>query len=291
MKISVFIPTYNGRNRLIILLNKLKQQTVRNFEVHVLIDGSTDNTIDLNKQFPEVHFHTYTNKGRAGIRNEALRICKTDLIMFLDDDMIPENNLIEKYQEYHLKEPDSIIVGNGFRNPDEAKTDFDKYLIKEELGWKEKRAETFIITHDSYAFTSCNLSMPFSIFKSLGGFDIVLKDGEDFDFAMRALNAGVKMIYDRTLIAWHNDWPDLKKYIKRNSEYLKGKKALILKNPDYDRFLNYSTIEKSEFVFFKRIIMKILADSALKENLLYKISPLSLRFLSYRSAIYLYSKA
>ena len=50
MKISVIIPTYNGAHKIMNVLYSLERQTVKPDEVIVVIDGSTDNTVELLKQ-------------------------------------------------------------------------------------------------------------------------------------------------------------------------------------------------------------------------------------------------
>ncbi len=47
MKISVIIPTYNGASKIINCLKSLDQQTYQEFETIVVIDGSTDQTLEL----------------------------------------------------------------------------------------------------------------------------------------------------------------------------------------------------------------------------------------------------
>jgi glycosyltransferase involved in cell wall biosynthesis len=290
MKLTVFIPTYNGKAKLKQLLARLELQSDPDFTVHVLIDGSTDDSYALKDEFPKCHFHSYPNAGRAAIRNRALEICKQGIVLFLDHDMLPESDLIAKHKSFHLTNSGSVLVGNGFRNPERAVTDFARYLVAAEQNWISTHQIHFTVSQSDFVFTACNLSMPVEVFAQMNGFNSELRDGEDFEFGMRALASGVTVYYDRKVLAWHEDWPTLSSYIQRNSEYLAGKKALVKLNPAYEQYLKVGSGEKSHNKF-KQFLQAILGRAAMNNTLLFRMLPLNLRFVAFRSAIYQFSKA
>lgn len=45
--VSVIIPTYNGAKKINNILDSLEQQSFKNFETIIIIDGSTDNTLEI----------------------------------------------------------------------------------------------------------------------------------------------------------------------------------------------------------------------------------------------------
>ena len=47
MTVSIIIPTYNGANKILNVLGALEQQTYQNFETLVVINGATDNTVQV----------------------------------------------------------------------------------------------------------------------------------------------------------------------------------------------------------------------------------------------------
>jgi glycosyltransferase involved in cell wall biosynthesis len=290
MQLSVFIPTFNGKAKVHRLLHLLRTQTDPAFTVHVLIDGSNDGTQSLQSEFPEYRFHQYANGGRAAIRNRAREHCTEGLLLFLDDDMLPESDLIIRHKAFHEANPHSIAVGNGFRNPVDARGPFAQYLTRAEQSWINANPVEFEVDHLDFAFTACNLSMPVEIFNRLQGFNETLKDGEDFEFGMRAVHAGIPVHYNRTLLAWHNDWPTLAQYIRRNSEYLAGKKVLVKMDPDFERLLRVDAGERSHSRF-KQFLQRILGTAALHNTALFRMLPLRLKFLAFKSAIYQFSRA
>ncbi len=291
MTISVFIPTYNGINRLRGILNALREQSIKEFETHILIDGSTDGTINMEKEYPEYHFHSFTKTGRAGIRNRAAAICTSTHLLFLDDDMLPEKSLVEAHMKFQSDNPESILIGNGFRNPAQAATDFGKYLVSCEVVWRKNKPAEYNVTSETFSFTACNMSLPLTIFRQVGGFNSTLSDGEDFEFGMKAMDSGIRIHHNRNVVAWHNDWPEISAYIRRNSEYLAGRKKLFALNPEYNRYLNVPPTQSEESKGIKQLIIRSFAQSALKGNIFFRILPLPMKFIAFRSAIYLYTKA
>jgi GT2 family glycosyltransferase len=290
MKLTVFIPTYNGKDKVHRLLSRMRLQGDQDFSLHVLIDGSSDNTIALQSEFPEYMFHSFPNAGRAGIRNRALEIAQEGAILFLDHDMLPESPLIAQHRDFHRRNRGAILVGNGFRNPNDAKTRFGEYLVQTEQKWINKHRPELTISESEFIFSACNLSMPIEVFSRLNGFNAELKDGEDFEFGMRALKSGVRIQYNRSVRAWHDDWPTLDQYIRRNSEYLAGKKVLVRMNPEFENLLKVNAGERSHNRF-KQFFQALLGRAAIKNSVLFRMLPLSLQYLAYKSAIYQFSKA
>ncbi len=290
MKISVFIPTFNGQAKLKQLLSRLELQSDDSFVVHVLIDGSTDDTYLLKDIFPKVHFHSFPNAGRAGIRNRASEFCKDGIILFLDDDMLPEPNLVATHRAFHESNSNSILIGNGFRNPEGKRDVFSAYLITMEETWIKSHPTSFQVTEDDFVFTACNLSLPLDLFVRMNRFNPLLKDGEDFDFGMRALESKINIVFNRSALAWHNDWPTLSQYIRRNSEYLAGKKALVQMKPEYEKQLRVAAGERSHNQF-KQFFQRILGNMALRNSFVFQLLPLPLKFIAIKSAIYKFTTA
>jgi glycosyltransferase involved in cell wall biosynthesis len=99
-KISVVIPMYNSKDTIIRTLNSIKNQTAFNqiTEVIIVNDGSTDNSLDLvkdynesNKQMPLVIINK-PNGGVSSARNAGMKAAKGEWIALLDsdDDWLPE---------------------------------------------------------------------------------------------------------------------------------------------------------------------------------------------------------
>lgn len=100
--ISVVIPTYNESKWIGQCVESLLDQSLRPFEILVVDDGSTDDTIIkievLQKQFSEklVKLFKQKHKGPGEARNLAAQKAKGEILLFIDADMTFEKNFIKK---------------------------------------------------------------------------------------------------------------------------------------------------------------------------------------------------
>jgi len=293
MKLSVCIPSYNPTVTLTTTVDSLVSQKHLIDEVVIVIDNKDypKQTEELQKKydgiFKKLNIVQQVNTGRAGARNKCAEIASGDIILFLDDDMIPEDNLIQKHLEYHGKEGECIVTGSGFNDPTKAKTDFAKYIVYTEGLWQKDIPTNKLVTYDKFAFTACNMSIPAGLFKGLGGFDDRLKDGEDFDLGVRALDNGVKILYDGAIKAWHNDNTNLKGVIRRHNEYNKGRISIIKLHPEYLK--KFPVFLPPSPGFLKMILIGIfsftVAPFVLADSFIFRVLPLKFKFTLYRLTI------
>jgi CDP-glycerol glycerophosphotransferase len=92
--LSVIVPMYNVEEYVAGSLRSILTQPVRNLEVIVVDDGSTDRSADVAAAVaakdPRVRLLRQANTGVSGARNAALAACRGDLITFVDpDDELP----------------------------------------------------------------------------------------------------------------------------------------------------------------------------------------------------------
>ena len=97
-KVSVIIINYNGKKLLEKCLESLFKIEYDNFEVIIVDNNSTDNSIDfLRKNYPSVIIIKLdSNKGFAEPNNVAAKITKGDFLLFLNNDTIVTPNFISE---------------------------------------------------------------------------------------------------------------------------------------------------------------------------------------------------
>lgn len=290
MKVSVIIPTYNGADKIKKILQSLERQTFQNFEIIVGIDGSTDNTKEIlenQKYFSSERLIVFEqeNKGRAVIRDNAAKKAQSNLLVFFDDDMIPEEDSIEKHYKHHLINKNSILGGNQLDKYEGSVTDFLKfkeYLSKKWMSIYGNKVS--LLKKDNLFVTAANFSISKTLFFNLGGFDERLTDAEDWDLSIRALEQGIDIYFDPENIAYHNDYVTCKKYILRQRQYLQAHKTLETLNPQlYSNKYKRNAIIKISL--FKNILFVVFANKFnvwLIDNYnIYKIFPKLLRYKLY----------
>lgn len=99
-KISVLIPVYNTGNYLLRLLKSIEKQTFRDFDVVLVNDGSTDNSLEIINGFIaesnlDIRCINQPNLGAAAARINALKVTSSPYIVFLDSDDYIEQNYLE----------------------------------------------------------------------------------------------------------------------------------------------------------------------------------------------------
>ena len=116
MKASVIIPSYNSKERLNYNLISLNNQDCdfNIFEVIVVDNGSTDNTIEMLENFKAEFAFKFVrlekNRGIARGRNEGIRRATGDILIFHDSDMIANRDFITRHLENH-EEKNIVVCG------------------------------------------------------------------------------------------------------------------------------------------------------------------------------------
>ncbi len=117
---SIIIPTYNRWNHLRTAIDSVLAQTFTDFELIVVNDGSTDNTVvNFDKTYngnSKVRLITQSNQERGAARNNGLKNAAGKYAFFLDsDDIMFKNHLETLYNKIReLKEPDFLTTKYQF---------------------------------------------------------------------------------------------------------------------------------------------------------------------------------
>lgn len=87
-KISVILPVFNGEKYIRKAIESVLNQTFTNFELIIVNDGSTDDSLNIINEFRDnrIKFINQVNQGSGASRNKALKIASGEYIMFLDSD-------------------------------------------------------------------------------------------------------------------------------------------------------------------------------------------------------------
>ena len=141
IKVSVIIPAYNTENQITKCLNSVLNQTLKEIEIIVIDDGSTDNTLELINNFKltdsRITVISQENKKQGAARNRGIEIAKGEYIGFVDSD-----DYIDR--DYYVKLYNSAVNNNC----DIATTNILKHKKKynkkgRQLGDPQKRRRLF----------------------------------------------------------------------------------------------------------------------------------------------------
>lgn len=180
--VSVIIPTYNRAAFLSEAMASVLQQTMGDFELLVVDDGSTDGTRDVVMSFndPRVRYLFQRNLGVSSARNWGVASSHAPLVAFLDSDDVWQPTKLEVQAGYMRGHPEIAIcqteeiwVRDGKRvNP------CDKHA--KQSGWIFRACVPLCIVSPSAVM------LRREAFANLGGFDETLPACEDYDLWLRA---------------------------------------------------------------------------------------------------------
>lgn len=116
MKISVIIPVYNVEKYLEACLKSIKDQTFADYELILINDGSTDESLAIMCRYAEaderISIISQSNKGVSAARNLGLSVARGDYVLFVDSDDTILPNALECLW-HHAQETDAdIVLGN-----------------------------------------------------------------------------------------------------------------------------------------------------------------------------------
>ena len=194
-RVSVIIPTFNRLGYLPRSLGSVLAQSYDDYELIVVDDGSTDQTVDaIQQDYPSVNLIEQENKGVSAARNAGIREASGEWIALLDsdDEWLPgklnsQMNALESHPEYRLCHTEEIWIRDGVRvNPT------NKYA---KVGGRIfKRCLPLCIISPS------SVVLHRELFHDVGEFDESLEVCEDYDLWLRITAREPVLFLDQQLV-------------------------------------------------------------------------------------------
>jgi glycosyltransferase involved in cell wall biosynthesis len=209
--VSVIIPTYNRAELICQTIENVFQQTYQDFEIIIVDDGSTDDTLQKLAKFGEkIRVVTQANAGAAAARNRGAKVASGEMIAFQDSDDVWMPTKLEK--QLKVLQDARADVSCCLCN---AEMHFaDKSTTSFELAWLQPAIESGLWTNvaevlstTSVLFNQCSLIRS-ETFKKIGGFDEQYRYMEDYDLPMRLSLEGRTWAFVREpLVIWRQGSP------------------------------------------------------------------------------------
>ena len=222
-RLSVIVPTYNRRQRLGRVLDALGSQTVSPeiFEVVVIDDGSTDGTRDwlARQTFPfEVRTLSQSNAGPAVARNTGIRAARGELLVFLDDDVVPVPQWLDEHVRTHDIAPGDIVV----LGPLSSLPRYDQPWV----AWEQVQVEKQYAAMErgdwepTYRqFWTGNASVSRARVLEAGLFDAECLRGEDVELGWRLAQRGVGFRFNPRAQGFHHAERSLESFCRAHESY------------------------------------------------------------------------
>ncbi len=143
VKVSVIVPIFNAAQYLEQCLDSIVNQTLKEIEIILIDDGSTDNSAEICKSClsdSRVTYYHKENEGLAAARDDGMKLAKGEYIGFVDSDDWIEPDMYEKmYTAAKSNDSDVVFCNciqneNGYRFSREIPVGaYDREKIKTEL--------------------------------------------------------------------------------------------------------------------------------------------------------------
>ena len=190
-KISIIIPAYNASATIDRCLTSLLNQNIREtYQIIVLNDGSTDNTLTKLEKYKNDKRVTIINKlntGASDTRNQGLKLVKSEYVTFVDADDYVETDYLESLLKQYVKNNCDLSIVGYYKEDDNKEIRFQGAGEKKNLTQEEALHDIFISTgFEGYLW---NKLFKLSIIKENKiSFDDKLKIAEDLLFCCKYLS-------------------------------------------------------------------------------------------------------
>ncbi len=216
MKFSIIIPVFNRPDEVDELLESLCQQTVKDFEVLIIEDGSVKPCKDVCDKYANIldlHYYAKENSGPGQSRNYGAERANGDFVIILDSDVVLPTGYLQAVEDELKQNP-----CEAFGGPDAAHPSFTP--VQKAISYS---MTSFFTTGgirggkaklDKFYPRSFNMGIRRDVYLQLGGFT-KMRFGEDIDFSYRIVEAGYMPRLFPEAWVWHKRRTDFRKFFRQ----------------------------------------------------------------------------
>ena len=216
MKYSIIVPVFNRPDEVDELLQSLVGQTLKDFEVVIVEDGSEKPCKDVCDKYAgkiDLKYFMKKNSGPGQSRNYGAERANGEYLIVLDSDVVLPEGYLKAVDDELNREP-----SDAFGGPDCAHDSFTEtqkaisysmtsfFTTGGIRGGKKKL--------DKFYPRSFNMGIRRDVYKRLGGFS-KMRFGEDIDFSIRIFKAGCKCRLFPEAWVWHKRRTDMRKFFRQ----------------------------------------------------------------------------
>ena len=216
MKFSIIIPVFNRPDEVDELLESLCQQTVKDFEVLIIEDGSVKPCKDVCDKYANIldlHYYAKENSGPGQSRNYGAERSNGEYVIILDSDVVLPVGYLQAVEDELKQKP-----CEAFGGPDSAHPSFTP--VQKAISYS---MTSFFTTGgirggkaklDKFYPRSFNMGIRRDVYLQLGGFS-KMRFGEDIDFSYRIVEAGYMPRLFPEAWVWHKRRTDFRKFFRQ----------------------------------------------------------------------------
>lgn len=187
---SIIIPLYNKERQIAQTLDSVLAQSVTDFEVVVVDDGSKDGSAEIVKGYSDsrIHYIYKENGGVSSARNRGIKEAKGEWILFLDGDDLLDVNALYVFNKLKQFAPECKMFIGGVRTKQRG-VNLDTNKRDEEKLYKTKCPYFKQWLNEFYPRPGATL-IHNSLIRRYGNFDERMSFFEDYEFGWRMMQCG-----------------------------------------------------------------------------------------------------
>ena len=247
---TVIIPLYNKENYVENTLKSILNQTFTDYEVLVVNDCSTDESVEIIKPYLSESIKLLehsANKGLSASRNTGIKKAEANYITFLDADDLWKPTFLETIYQLIKDFPEAKIFGANYEevysNKIVSPTNFSNVIESKGsqiIDFFKYNLGQGIYNHGSVCFHK-------SVYEKAGFYDETIDFAEDIDFNIRA-NYYFKLAYSNTIQM---------QYFMETGAQLTRSSILNKRLPDYDKYDSFAKENTSlaKYLAFEKYVL------------------------------------
>jgi glycosyltransferase involved in cell wall biosynthesis len=253
MSVSVILPAYNGEKYLADAIESVRAQTIPDWELVIVDDGSEDASRSIAADYagcdPRIRSIPQSREGVASARNRGIREARPgfEYLAFLDHDDMLEPDMLESLRSALEATPGAVAAHGRRRNVDErglplrhARPPVWPSRRRGVVGkglklWAVDAPTTFsVLAYANVIAMSGALSRRRDV-EAVGGFDTAIAFAEDWDFWLRMSRRGEIVFLDRITCRYRHHDANMSRDGRRAAEGRRTVRRKLIASPEVTR--------------------------------------------------------
>lgn len=225
-RVSVIVCTYNGARTLRNCLDGLRLLDYPNYEVIVVIDGSTDNSAAIAAEY-DVRTIVTENRGLSSARNTGLNAACGEIVAYIDDDAYPDPHWLTYLASAFMTSSHAGIGGPNIAPVGDGPV--AECIVNAPGGPAHVLLMDLLAEH----IPGCNMAFRKTCLDAVNGFDPQFRTaGDDVDLCWRIQEMGWTIGFSPAAMVWHHRRNCLRNYWRQQQGYGRAEAMLERKWPE-----------------------------------------------------------
>jgi glycosyltransferase involved in cell wall biosynthesis len=195
MQISIAMPAYNAGQFIAQAIESVLAQSWRDFDLIVVNDGSTDNTLEIVEEYAaqdaRVRVYTQSNQGTAAALNRGIDLAAGEWVFIMHADDLMRPNRLKSQHEFIAEHPELAVASSLVRYIDSKNRVIGKDNSKL---FTHESVDMLVSANELIGFSHPAVALRKSAVLEVGGYRQAFWPAEDIDLWNRLVEKGYKVL-------------------------------------------------------------------------------------------------